>query len=687
MTGPAAPEKLVVFAPPPSAVTSESPFGLTVTVEDTYNNVVNTDKGSVTISLLTGPAGTVLGGSPTATLVNGAANFSGLTLNKLSTGDTLELSQAGLNVATGPITVIIGAPAQLAVLQQPSGATAGAGFNLEVAIEDADGNIETTDNATTVTAILASGAGKLLGTTTATDSDGIATFTNLADDKAGTISLNFTGGRLPNATSNPILISPSTATQLVIQSQPSSTASPGQPFATQPVIDEEDQYNNLETGDTTTVVTATLASGAGPLQGSTMAVVTGGVATFKNLGDTKIETASLRFSSGMLMNATSNPIVVTRPTATVAWAASAATAVYKQTITLTATVAAAPGGPTPTGSVTFLDGSTVLGSSMLNSKGQATLPTANLPLGPQAISVDYAGDPTYASSNSSTKSLYVGDLPKSDYDGDGKADTAIYDQTAATFYILYSGGGSRVQQLGNVNHVNIPVVGDFDGDGKDDLAIYDQTAAEFYILESGGGSLAMPFGNPAHVNIPVSGDFEGNGKTNIAIYDQTAATFYILQASGTVRVVPFGNPADKNIPVAGDFDGDGKTDIAIYDQTAAEFLILDSGGGSRVQQLGNVKHVNVPIAADFDGDGKTDLAIYDQTAGELFALESGGGTIAQPFGNASDVNIPLAGDFDGDGKTDIGIYDQTDAEFFIILSDGGSLVQPLGSNKHTNRPV
>ena len=42
----------------------------------------------------------------------------------------------------------------------------------------------------------------------------------------------------------------------MIQTQPSPTATAGQPFATQPVIYEEDQYGNLETGDNSTVVTA-----------------------------------------------------------------------------------------------------------------------------------------------------------------------------------------------------------------------------------------------------------------------------------------------------------------------------------------------------------------------------------------------------------------------------------------------
>ena len=81
-------------------------------------------------------------------------------------------------------------------------------------------------------------------------SGGVATFTNLADDKAETISLEFTGGGLTPATSERSSSSPAAASQLVIHTQPSSTATAGQAFATQPVIDEEDQFGNIETATT-----------------------------------------------------------------------------------------------------------------------------------------------------------------------------------------------------------------------------------------------------------------------------------------------------------------------------------------------------------------------------------------------------------------------------------------------------
>ncbi len=53
-------------------------------------------------------------------------------------------------------------------------------------------------------------------------------------------------------------------------------------------------------------MTATLDSGTGPLQGTTNVTVSGGVATFTNLADNRVETITLKFTSGSLTSATSN---------------------------------------------------------------------------------------------------------------------------------------------------------------------------------------------------------------------------------------------------------------------------------------------------------------------------------------------------------------------------------------------
>jgi hypothetical protein len=74
--------------------------------------------------------------------------------------------------------------------------------------------------------------------------------------------------------------------------------------------------------------------------------------------------------------------------------------VYGQAVTFTATVAAvAPGGGTPTGTMTFKDGSTVLGTGTLSS-GQAQFTIALLGAGSHPIAAVYNGDASFSASTS-----------------------------------------------------------------------------------------------------------------------------------------------------------------------------------------------------------------------------------------------------------------------------------------------
>jgi hypothetical protein len=71
-----------------------------------------------------------------------------------------------------------------------------------------------------------------------------------------------------------------------------------------------------------------------------------------------------------------------------------------QTVTVTANVSASGGGATPTGTVTFKDGSTELGSAALDPSGVATLQTSSLPAGSDQLSAEYGGDGSSADSTS-----------------------------------------------------------------------------------------------------------------------------------------------------------------------------------------------------------------------------------------------------------------------------------------------
>src|SRR5205807_1562773 len=141
----------------------------------------------------------------TLNATSGLAAFSNLTLDKASSGYTLQTSSPGLGAAvTSSITVQAGTATQLVVATPPpSSITAGSGFGLVVSGEDPFGNVDP-NFARSVSVLLAGnpGGGPLGGTLTASASSGVATFSNLTLNKAGSgYALQASASNL-NATSN-----------------------------------------------------------------------------------------------------------------------------------------------------------------------------------------------------------------------------------------------------------------------------------------------------------------------------------------------------------------------------------------------------------------------------------------------------------------------------------------------------
>ena len=87
-------------------------------------------------------------------------------------------------------------------------------------------------------------------------------------------------------------------------------------------------------------------------------------------------------------------VVVTQGTiaSTTTLSASATHIATGQSVAFTATVAPQAGSNIPTGTVTFKDGSTILGTAKLNGSGIATFSTTGLPTGTQLITASYGGD-------------------------------------------------------------------------------------------------------------------------------------------------------------------------------------------------------------------------------------------------------------------------------------------------------
>ena len=186
-----APPVRLAFAVQPASAGAGSALSppVMVAVQDEFGNTVTGATNPVTIRLGTNAAGGTLSGTLTANAVDGVATFSNLRINRPGTGYTLSATSPGLVGATSAaFTIAVGPPSRLAFTMQPPGsAAAGGPMTVKVAVRDAAGNTVTTaTNPITIRLGTNTAGGTLSGTLTANPVAGVATFSNLRVNKAGT---------------------------------------------------------------------------------------------------------------------------------------------------------------------------------------------------------------------------------------------------------------------------------------------------------------------------------------------------------------------------------------------------------------------------------------------------------------------------------------------------------------------
>ncbi len=168
--------------------------------------------------------------------------------------------------------------------QPPASATAGGGFGLTVEVESPDGSPVTGASGTITVALSQDpGGASLGGTLTATINGGVATFSGLTINQAGSgYTLSVSGSGFTSATSASFDVAAAAGTQLLVTAQPPSSLTAGDSFGL--TVDVQDAYGNLAAGYDGTVSLALSGGPAGASLGGTITTLAvDGVATFSGL--------------------------------------------------------------------------------------------------------------------------------------------------------------------------------------------------------------------------------------------------------------------------------------------------------------------------------------------------------------------------------------------------------------------
>ncbi len=199
---------------------------------------------------------------------------------------------------------------------------------------------------------------------------------------------------LPGATTTTLSVSPGTTvsagTSVTLTATVAPAAGSGTPTGT---VTFQKGSTTLGTGTLNSSGMATLATTALPIGSNTVTAAYSGDSSFA--ASTSAGTA----------------ITVTPAATTTTLTASPTSILAGSSVAFTATVTATAGTGTAAGNVTFLNGSTTLGTAALSGSGVATLSTTSLPVGTLSITSAYAGNASFAPSTSAAVPVTVQPLP------------------------------------------------------------------------------------------------------------------------------------------------------------------------------------------------------------------------------------------------------------------------------------
>jgi serine protease AprX len=263
-----------------------------------------------------------------------------------------------------------------------------------------------------------------------------------------------------------------------------------------------------------------------------------------------------------------------------------------------------------------------------------------------------------------------------DFGGDGYTDLTVFRPNAdganhARWYSLNFRTGVSLQRASGIS-TDQPVPGDYDGNGKADIAVFRASRGAWYILQESSQTFSrVDWG--INGDEPVPADYDGDGKTDVAVFRPSNRTWYILKSSDhTLQTRQWGLSDDRLVP--GDYDGDGKSDLAVFRPSNGTWRILRSSNNTLLSIQWGL-NTDKPVPGYYDADSKLDVAVFRPNTGVWHILKSTtdyNEHDAIQWGTTGD--IPAQGDYEADGKYDIGVFRPATGRWLIRRSSNGTML-------------